>query len=305
MSGYPAGARFLHGNDDDFRHGFSDFFRKALRRTARRGQDDVAGRMDADVRELVEQGFVIPVKVLAGAAEEDEGDVLGYGEVRPHGMKSPPGREDVGVRIVAVRAEIVARNEAEVEEGAGEGGFHAQHGFCFEVLACADERKMRGVPGGNEQIGPRLVVPGDDLADFAEGGEPLQLHNFHSASRFGDKGLSQPQRLVEVALFAVAQNPDVHMCLLWDGKDVQAIQFPRERRKFLVPGALFAMMAACRIRIPHLLKILCPPFHGVWAFPTAGWPVPGGPFMRRSCFFGWREAGMQAWNGWPVLRNAG
>lgn len=88
-----------------------------------------------------------------------------------------------------VRAEVRGagmRQRSKKEQG--RVGF--MHSTVF-VLKCW-RAQMSGMcvawPAAMNRVGPRLVVPGDDLADFAEGGKPLQLHNFHGASRLGDPG---------------------------------------------------------------------------------------------------------------------
>ena len=82
------------------------------------------------------------------------------------------------------------------------------------MVAGADKRDVRAVPGGDEQVRPRRVAAGDGFPDFPQKGKALQVHRFHGAPRLGDQGLGQPQGLVEVALFPIAQNPDVHIGLL-------------------------------------------------------------------------------------------
>lgn len=129
-------------------------------------------------------------------------------------MQSSRGGENIGVRVIAVRVQIMPGNEAKIKKGAGEGGFHAQHRFGFEMLPCANERKMGGMTCGDEQIRVGSIAPSDYLDDFTEDAQALEVNGFNAASRPGNEGFRQPQGLIDVALFAIAQNPDVHMGLL-------------------------------------------------------------------------------------------
>ena len=82
------------------------------------------------------------------------------------------------------------------------------------MMAGADERDVRGVSGVDEQVRLRRVAAGDDLPDFPQKGKSLQVHRFHGPPCFGNQSLRQSQGLVEMALFPIAQNPDVHIGLL-------------------------------------------------------------------------------------------
>ena len=118
----------------------------------------MSGGVDADERELVEHAFVIPVKIFAGSSYENQCGILWYGGIRSHGVESSLGGEDIRIRVIAAGIQVMAGNKAEVEKGAGKRGLHAEDGPGFEMVPRADERDMRCMSGGNEQIRPWNVA---------------------------------------------------------------------------------------------------------------------------------------------------
>lgn len=107
-------------------------------------------------------------------------------------MQSSRGGENIGVRIIAVRAQVMPGNEAKIKKRAGEGGLHAQHGSGFEMLPCANEWKMGGMACGNEQIRVGSIAPSHYLDDFTEDAKALEVNDFNAASRSGNEGFRQP-----------------------------------------------------------------------------------------------------------------
>ena len=69
-------------------------------------------------------------------------------------------------------------------------------------------------PAEMNRSGCGVSLPETTFRIFPQKGKSLQVHRFHGPPCFGNQSLRQSQGLVEMALFPIAQNPDVHIGLL-------------------------------------------------------------------------------------------